>query len=119
MIVTLIGPIKWWWDENWETEAHWEYTAHRDRVNDYLVERGVLVYRPHEAFKGAWDERAQSVNDAAILASELIINLMPVGVPSVGTESELWLCEHNNRTVLWCPPGTPLSQLDQFLGANA
>lgn len=104
-IAMLAGPIKHWWDENWDTQAHWDYVDWRTVVSDGLVEDGWLVYRPHEAFKGRWDERAQSVNDLVLRTSDVICNLTPPGVPSLGTDGEiLYAQNHSNALVVAAPP---------------
>jgi hypothetical protein len=104
-IVMLAGPIKHWWDENWDTVEHWDYVSWRDAVNDGLVDEGYLVYRPHEAFKGRWDERAQSVNDLVLRTSDVILNLTPPRVPSLGTDGEiLYAKNHANALIVPAPP---------------
>lgn len=102
--VILVGPIKAWWDE-WGSERHNAYTAWRELVSVSLVDAGVLVYRPHEAWKGNWDEAAQAVNDAAIAVCDLVVNLTPEGVPSKGTDDELLLCQSSEKVVVDAPPG--------------
>lgn len=66
--------------------------------------------RPHEAWKGEWEGNdgelfAQAVNDAAILASQVLVNLTPPGVPSLGTDGEMDLCKVHEKVVLHEPPG--------------
>jgi hypothetical protein len=105
----LCGPIEYWWDENWETDEHWHYVAWRDAVSVALVDAGHLVYRPHEAFKGAWDANdgdsfGQLVNDAALIACNVILDLSPPGIPSEGTEAELKLCAERGKPVVPAPP---------------
>jgi hypothetical protein len=85
----LVGPIDFWWNENWDTPQHRTYKGWRNKVNRRLVEAGHLVYRPHEAFKGAWNERAQAVNDAAISIADCLVNLTPPGVPAYGPRMRL------------------------------
>lgn len=109
MIIMLVGPIDYWWNENWGTFNHRVYQSWRDLVSRQLVEAGHLVYRPHEAFKGAWDERAQDVNRAALQRSDVVINLNP-GVPAYGTAEELEFVHGLNAhgykiQVLNAPPG--------------
>lgn len=87
-MIILAGAIKHWWDENWDTSEHWEYAQWRHEVSAALVAAGYLVYRPHEAFKGTWSERAQAVNDAAIAAADLMLILSEKHVPSEGTDVE-------------------------------
>jgi hypothetical protein len=103
--VFLAGPIDYWWNENWETPAHLQYLSWRKFVNQALVEAGHLVYRPHEAIKGAWDESMQAVNDLAIEICDIFVYLTPVGVPAYGTEAEKNTARRLGKQVLWAPPG--------------
>lgn len=104
-IIMLAGPIKHWWDENWDTPQHWQYADWRDRVSSSLVDNGYLVYRPHEAFKGRWDERAQSVNDLILRTADVILNMTPEGVPSLGTDGEIMYAQnHANALIVPAPP---------------
>lgn len=106
MIAVLLGPIKHWWDENWQTDEHHIYSRWREEVSKALVAHGLLVYRPHEAFKGSWDERGQTVNDTAISLADICINMTPPGTPSEGTDKEMLLCEDRGKTVIYAPPPT-------------
>lgn len=111
-IVALLGPIKHWWGENekgkpnWGSAAHNEYIRHRDDLSAALVKAGFLVYRPHEGFKGAWDERGQEVNDFAILTADvsLVLNVDDT-VLSDGTDEEMDLLDDSRRPYYFCPPG--------------
>lgn len=104
-IVMLAGPIKHWWNENWDTPEHWDYAAWRDALNDGLVDDGYLVYRPHEAFKGSWTERAQSVNDLVLRSADVILDMTPPGVPSLGTDAEkLYAASNGAALILPAPP---------------
>lgn len=105
MLIFLAGPIDYWWNENWMTPEHMHYKAWRDLVSKKLVDAGYLVYRPHEAFKGAWDERAQRINDVAIGHADLVINLTPPGIPAKGTEAEITLAKLLRVRVVDAPPG--------------
>jgi hypothetical protein len=91
-------------------------------VSEALVDHGHLVYRPHEAFKGAWDEDVvlkdryrspQAVNDAAIRISDVVINLTPdwPGVVSQGTDDEMAYCRSIGKRVVWAPPGVVNAEL--------
>jgi hypothetical protein len=122
-VVALLGPIKHWWgnDEKgnpiWGSPDHHYYTRHRDHVSRRLVEEGFLVYRPHEAFKGAWDERAQEINDFAILTADvsLVLNT-DNAVLSDGTDDEMDLLDDNGRAYYFCPPGEGnVEQVIEFL----
>lgn len=94
MFIVMVGPIDYWWSENWETPQHLAYMDWRNDINKKLVEAGHLVYRPWEAFKGAWNEVAQVVNDAAIDRCDAMVNLCPSGVPAYGTATEVERFKH-------------------------
>lgn len=100
--VVLIGPIKTWWGRLGSDE-YAMYSAWRDTVRAVLIREGCLVYSPHRAWSGAWHESAQRVNDAAILESDLVVNVGPVGVESVGTDAEVAVAESHNIPVLHLP----------------
>jgi hypothetical protein len=109
MRISICGPIEWWWGERWDSPDHRVYVAWRNMISDELVAAGHLVYRPHEAFKGMWDDNdgdsfAQEVNNAAIRMSELVLNLTPLGVTSEGTDDELGLCAFEEIPVMFAPP---------------
>lgn len=104
MFIVLVGPIDYWWNENWETPEHLNYKNWRDHVNRLLVEAGHLVYRPHEAMKGAWVEKAQKINDTAILMADCLVNLCPPGVPAYGTKAECELAYQHGIPVIPAPP---------------
>lgn len=105
-LVVLVGPIAHWWDDNWDTPEHAAYVQWRTRVSEWLVEHGYLVYRPHEAFKGAWSHDAQVVNDCAITASKWVVNLTPPDVLSPGTDDEVAYATMlvPPKPVFRCPP---------------
>ena len=111
-IAALIGPIEWWWDtpedpHRFESERARTYRAWRQEVNDRLVAAGGwLVYRPHEGFKGDWDERAQVFNDEQIKVADIVICLRPPGIPGKGTDRELALAARLGKPVVHLPPGT-------------
>lgn len=108
LVVMLAGPIGHWWDENWASDAHVEYVAWREFVNEALVLDGHLVYRPHEAFKGRWQNKAQVLNDAVLMEADVVLNLCPPGVPSPGTDHEVDLARYNGKPVIACPPSASL-----------
>ena len=105
MIVMLAGPIKHWWSE-YGSDAHLDYLAWRDYLDAALVEAGHLVYRPHKAFKGPWDENAQAVNEMAVRLVDVMFDLRPEGVPSAGTAMEvIHAVQFDTRVVEAPPPG--------------
>lgn len=99
----LAGPIKHWWDEP-NTDIHDRYLKWRDLMSYLLVRNGHLVYRPHEAWKGPWDEMAQAINDMAVYICDVIVNLCPYGIPSEGTGLEMTICRHLGKPVVEAPP---------------
>lgn len=111
LIVMIVGPIDYWWNENWHTKPHLDYILWRNEVNTKLVEAGHLVYRPHEAFKGAWNEHAQDVNVAAISVADCLVNIRPPGIPAYGTEAEIEIARLLAVPVVSAPPGTDLRLL--------
>lgn len=110
-MVILAGPIKHWWDDNWDTPEHWHYYAWREFLSTRLVDsHGYLVYRPHHAFKGDWTERGQGVNDTALISADVVINMTPPGVPSDGTDGEVLLASGHGAIIVNAPP--PLERSD-------
>lgn len=97
--------------ELWGGPEHQDYVAWRDLVSIWLIEAGYLVYRPHEAFKGTWDPRAQMVNDAAIAASDLMLVLSPEGILTEGTDEEVVYAQRVNTGVLYAPPEVEIRHL--------
>jgi hypothetical protein len=103
VIVALIGPIKHWWD-CWDSQEHKQYLLWRQALSEALVDEGHLVYRPHEAFKGQWNEAAQRVNDMALATADVVVNMTPYGVPSYGTDDEIDYARRYNVTVVNAGP---------------
>jgi hypothetical protein len=115
-IVALIGPIEYWWDtpddpDRFNSQPAVEYRAWREILNDFLVREGFLVYRPHEAFKGPWDERAQMLNDVMVEMADIIICMRPDGVPGKGTDHELEVAGSLGKPVVWAKPGYNLNAI--------
>ena len=101
--VVLVGPVKTWWGRM-ESEEYKVYAEWREAVRIFLIYHGCLVYSPHRAWSGGWHESAQVVNDAAIKASDVLINLTPPGVVSRGSEAEVEVADANNVPVWLFPP---------------
>lgn len=107
-IIMLAGPIKHWWDENWLTAEHERYVEWRNRVTDTLVAGGYLVYQPHAAFKGTWNEKAQVVNNIVISICDALVVLTPDGVASVGTDEEIYQAKKQSKPIIpVAPPDWP------------
>lgn len=107
-VAMLAGPIKAWWDDEWNTPEHWNYALWRVRVCQELENAYYLVYRPHEAFKGTWDERGQSINDFVLRTCDVVINMTPPGVPSQGTHGEVLYAANFGKTIVDAPaPANP------------
>lgn len=113
-IVALIGPIEYWWNTP-DDPARFHgleaigYREYRERLGRYLVGEGFLVYRPHEAFKGAWDERAQVLNDVMIQIADVVVSMRPTGIPGRGTDHEIKLAREAGKPVVYAPPGTDMA----------
>ena len=106
LVVVLAGPIKVWWQPGmWDTDAHRLFVEWRDAVRVACVRAGHLVYSPHRAWQGAWSERAQQVNDAAIEMADVLIDLTPPGTPADGTLAEIAYATSVGTTVVPAPPG--------------
>ena len=106
LMVMLAGPIKIWWaDGMWDTEIHRTYTQWRDAVRVSCVKEGFLVYSPHRAWQGAWSENAQLVNDMAIEAADVLIDLTSAGIAAEGTIAEVAHAHRVATPVIACPPG--------------
>ena len=106
LVVMLAGPIKIWWEDGmWDGETHRVYTLWRDAVRVACVKAGFLVYSPHRAWQGAWSERAQHVNDAAIEAADVLIDLTPPNTVADGTIAEVEYAHRVGTAVVPSPPG--------------
>ena len=107
LVVMLAGPIKVWWnDDMWDTDEHRVYIQWRDAVRVACVKAGHLVYSPHRAWQGAWSEHAQRVNDMAIEAADVLVDLTPSGVAADGTQAEIAHAERVGTPVISGPPGS-------------
>lgn len=92
----LAGPIEHWWDtpENpdmWNSPLAVAYRVWRGMLNDAFVKEGYLVYRPHESFKGPWNEKMQDVNDFVLSRSDFLVDMTPAGyeIKNLGTQHEV------------------------------
>lgn len=54
--------------------------------------------------KGTWTERAQAINDGALRASDVILNLTPPGIPSQGTDGETLYAANFGGIIVPAPP---------------
>jgi hypothetical protein len=89
LMIMVGGPIKWWWQgDNWDSPLHRHYVAARNRIRDELIAAGYCTYFPNEAIKRSWTERAQLINDGAIRASDVFVQLYVPDVVAEGTAAE-------------------------------
>lgn len=89
LFVFLAGPIRCWWAPGmWGSPAHATYTTFRDLVHAELS-ADFLVYAPHRAWRGPWNEAAQRVNDHAIALSDALVWLDVPGQVADGTAAEV------------------------------
>jgi nucleoside 2-deoxyribosyltransferase len=120
LLVMLAGPIKIWWaDGMWDHPAHDQYTEWRDAVRVACIKAGFLVYSPHRAWQGAWNEAAQLVNDKAIEVADVMLDLTPDGIPAEGTDAETAYASAVGTPVVAAPPadGTALAELIERVSA--
>lgn len=110
--VFLAGPIEWWWDTPEEPHRFYssdaiQYRRHRDAVRDFFVDRHFLVYCPHTAFKGDWNEKMQPVNDFVLSKSDIFVNMKPLDIPGLvcnGTDHEEDLAWKLGKIIIPIPP---------------
>jgi hypothetical protein len=112
----LFGPIEHWWDTPADPNRflRWDavkYRKHRIDLQNFLVEHGILVYSPHNAFKGPWDERMQEINDWVVRHVDVLINMQPPGIPIRGTAVEIALGRALLKPIFNCPPGHDFNKL--------
>lgn len=120
IIAALVGPIEYWWDtpedpHRFDSQQAVEYRAWRVELRDFLAKHGLLVYSPHLAFFGPWDERAQAHNDSVITICDIVFNMRPYGIPGKGTDHELELAEHLSKVIVNTPPGYDLDGLGLWI----
>lgn len=107
--VVLVGPIKHWWslsDDEWGTGEHATYIEWRDAVEAACVKAGFLVYCAHKAWRGAWSDAAQRVNDAAIEIADVLVDLTPAGIPNEGTLAEIEHAQRHGIVIVHLPPSS-------------
>jgi len=104
-IVFLGGPIKHWWqDGQWGTPKHNEYITWRTALEAALVKAGCAVYCPYKAIRGRWNEKLQRINDAAIISSDVFINMTPKDIPAIGTDGEVLFAKSADVPIILAPP---------------
>lgn len=115
--VVLAGPIKHWWSldhTGWDQGIHHEFLVWRAAVETAFVKAGFLVYLPHKAWRGAWHEDAQLVNDEAINIADALVYLTPDGIPDDGTQDECKLAYNLGVRVMHLPPGA-VEDIDRLI----
>lgn len=99
VFVFLAGPIRhWWFPGMWNTSDHQKYTLIRDYAHDVFSE-DFLVYAPHRAWRGPWNEVAQEVNDLAVRKCHVFVYLTGHGIVATGTDAELRLAQKEKKTI--------------------
>jgi nucleoside 2-deoxyribosyltransferase len=116
--VFLAGPIEYWWGteeepDRFNSPAAVAYREHRDRVRDWFVDNHFLVYSPHNAFKGDWNEKMQPVNDYVLGLCDIVVDLTPDSFlrRTFGTAHEVDLAYELNKAVFCIPTQKALDQL--------
>ena len=88
LFVFLAGPIRYWWTPGLEESYLYKtYSNMRDNLHEQLSKE-FLVYAPHRAWRGPWDERAQALNDNVIRACDAVVYLDHPHIPAAGTSRE-------------------------------
>lgn len=121
--IFLGGPIEYWWDtpeepNRFNSEQAVSYRGHRETLGHILVNEGYLVYRPHEAFKGPWDERMQDLNDLVIPRVDIFVNMKPYWMrwqECPGTSHEVDLALQHGIPLVHAPQGRAGSAVLQEL----
>lgn len=103
LIVVIVGPIRTWWGRL-DSPEYLEYSTWREAVRTATIHAGHLVYSPHKAWQGAWHEKAQKVNDSAIINSDVVVVVTPADTEAVGTAAEIAVAVEHGKTVLYAPP---------------
>jgi hypothetical protein len=117
-VVYLAGPIEYWWDR-FDTPMAKAYRWYRDTISKKFVERGYLVYRPWEAFKGDWNERMQILNDVAVERSDYLVNLTPTLAPTgLGTQHEIEYARDKGVGVIHMPMHVPVEDRENGYGGH-
>lgn len=103
--IFLAGPIEWWWQEDrFDTLEARMYRHWRRELSRAIAAHGFLVFRPHESFKGSWNEKMQGVNDCALELSDIVVSMKPDHVEALGTDHEIRLAESLGKPIVLAPP---------------
>lgn len=98
LFVFLAGPIRHWWSLP-DVSGKDQYFNHREIAHQVLSE-DFLVYSPHRAWRGPWNEVAQQVNDHALGLCHAFVYLHVPGIVASGTEAECALANELGIPVL-------------------
>jgi len=106
--VFLGSPIRHWWTKTdnektlHETDLYREYAEFRDNVREGLA-KTFLVYSPHLAVKGPWNEYVgNAINNMALLHSDAFVGLCMQGVGAEGTARERAIARAANIPTFDC-----------------
>lgn len=108
----------------WDSPLHQRYLAYRRDLLAALVDsQRYATYAPHNAIKGRWTDKFQTINDGAIMASDLMIVMSPKDIVTEGTDAEIIYAGDVGTPVLWVPmdhhtPETALADIDMFFEIN-
>lgn len=103
--VFLAGPIEYWWqDDNFDTPLAVAYRRYRELLAQAFVDEGFLVFLPHQAFKGSWNEKMQEVNNCALIRSDVVIDMSPRGIPGLGTAHEMQIARDHGIPIVCAFP---------------
>lgn len=101
--VFLAGPIRHWWGEGqWNSTTHQQYTYVRDYAHEVFSE-DFLVYAPHRAWRGPWNEVAQQVNDLAVDSCHAFVYFQIEGVVAKGTDAEWERASKASKKIIRIP----------------
>lgn len=109
----------------WDSPLHQRYLAYRrDLLAALVASQRYATYAPHNAIKGRWTDKFQTINDGAIMASDLMVVMSPKDIVTEGTDAEIIYAGDVGTPVLWVPmdkhtPETALADIDLYFEINS
>jgi hypothetical protein len=110
-IIFMGGAVAYWWNDRWNTPAHYEYMQWRNDVRIALIAGGYLTYAHYEAWKGTWNPRAQAINNFALASSDLFLIMTPEDIESPGTDEEITVAQAAGIPIVRCDSSMGLAVL--------